>query len=288
MFPNVFEYHDPVAFLNDAYRAKQNANASFSLRSWAKHMGMNHVAMLSMVMNRKRKLLPTLSSKIASNLRSSGQLSEVQARYFDLLVLHAHCSNSDEREFYERLLGALHPKGQFHTLELDWLKTLSEWYHLAIVEMTAMKKFKSDPDWICLQLGDSVNKTQVEDALARLIRLEILEKKPGGKLVKTQARYATPTDIANAAIRKLHAQMIEKAIVAQRTQPIEARDITGHTVCTTRGKISEAKKRIRDFRQSLARFLESENGDTVYQLNIQLYDLLTPAKATIKEERTTL
>ena len=74
MEPTVFNYSDPVDFLNASLASIQEKNPQFCARAaqrsiLAKQLGLGHVAMLSMVLNRKRRLLPSLSSKISEHFR---------------------------------------------------------------------------------------------------------------------------------------------------------------------------------------------------------------------------
>ena len=274
MEPQVFQYHDPVEYLNASIQSMQARNSSFSMRSWAKQLQMNHVAMLSMVLNRKRKLLPSLSSKISAQFRTNGRFTETEARYFDMLVLFNNASTADEKNFYEGILSGLKPDQTFSTLELDKLNAISDWYHSAILEMTNLKNFNPDHQWISLKLGGSVNKDQVRAAIERLLRLGLLEKTKDGKLKKTKVLLATPTDIPNQSLKKYHREVISKAMTALDSQPVEMRDITSMTFSMDTKKIPEAKKMIRDFRRKLVKFLATQEGESVYQFNMQLFDLL--------------
>jgi uncharacterized protein (TIGR02147 family) len=274
MEPQVFQYHDPVEFLNASIQAIQARNPRFSLRAWASQLGLSHVAMLSMVLNRKRRLLPTLSSKISKHFASSGRFTENEARYFDILVMFHNSSTLEEKNFYEGILSSLKPDRSFSTLELDKLNIISEWYHAAILEMTDTKNFKPDPRWISLRLGDSVSPDQVKAAIERLLRLGLLERTRQGSLKKTNAFLATPTDVPDKSLKKFHSEMIMKAVKAMETQAVEKRDITSYTFSIDTSKLPEAKLMIRDFRRKLAKLLESPTGDSVYQLNIELFDLL--------------
>ena len=274
MLPNVFNYHNPIEFLNAGLAGIQEKNSNFSMRAWAKQLGLSHVAMLSMVLSQKRKLLPNLSSKISSQFRESGRFNETEARYFDILVLFHNASSLDERNFYEGILSSLKPDHQFSTLDLDKLNVIADWYHSAILEMTELKNFKSDPRWISLKLGGSVNETQVRAAIERLLRLGLLEKNAKDQLKRTKAFLATPSDISDKSLRKYHTEMMNKAIRSLESQTVDKRDITSFTFTVDTKKIPEAKKMIRDFRRKLAAFLETPNGDSVYQLNVQLFDLL--------------
>src|SRR5690606_4938403 len=120
-------------FLNASLQAVQRHNPSYSLRAWAKQLGLSHVAMLSMVLNRKRRLLPQLSSKISQHYVECGRFDETEARYFDILVLFANAKTIEEQAFYERILSSLRPDRCFSTLGLDHFRVISDWYHFAIL-----------------------------------------------------------------------------------------------------------------------------------------------------------
>ena len=270
----VYTFTDPVDFLNSTFQEIQKDNPQFSLRAWARNLGLSHVAMLSMVLAKKRRLLPNLSSKISQDLIKRKRLTENEARYLDMLVLFANASTEEEKVFYERILSSLRPDQKFSTLQLDQMRIISDWYHFAVLEMTNLKNFSSDPQWITRRLGGSVNQSQVLEAIERLCRLGLLEKDAKGNLKKTSVRLATPTDIPNKSLRKFHKTMLEKAAVALEEQRVETRDISGHMLVIDRKKIPEAKRMIQDFRRRLADFLETPEGDAVYQIGIQLFDVL--------------
>ncbi len=274
METSVFQFNDPVEFLNAVFQQKQAKNPQLSLRAWTQQLGLPHVSMLSMVLNRKRKLLPTLSSKITQYLIAAHRFTENEARYFDILVLFSHAKSQDEKLFYKKILSSLRPDQKFSDVSLDHFRVISDWYHLAILEMTLLKDFDSDPRWICLRLGGSVNEGQVNAAIDRLMRVGLLEKAADGRLKKKVSHYATSTDVPNAAIRSFHAQMIRKALLALESQRIEDRDISAHIVTISKAKLPEAKQMIRDFRRKIADFLETPEGDAVYQINVQLFDAL--------------
>jgi uncharacterized protein (TIGR02147 family) len=273
MQPDVFQFQDPVEFLNACFAAKKQAHPRFSLRAWTQQLGLGHVALLSMVLSRKRRLQPNLSAKISRQWLASGQFSVNEARYFDFLVLFANARDPDEKEFYQRVLNSIAPEPTFTTLELDRLRILSDWYHFAILELTRLRGFAPEPAWIHRQLGGQVSLGEVLEALRRLLRLGLLEKTPEGSLRKTSVYLATPSDVPDAALRRLQAAWIQKAATALDTQPVTQRDITGHLMAICRDRLPEAKRRIREFRHELARFLEGEDADAVYQLNVQLFEV---------------
>lgn len=271
---SIYDYSDPVEFLHAYLRQAQKTNPAFSLRAWAKQMQLSNAALLSMVMNRKRRLLPSLSSKIREHFLRTAKFTKLEAQYFEALVLFSNAKTEDEKFFYQDMLSSMRDDNSFSTLQLDQLRFISDWYHFAIIEMTKIKGFNSDPAWIQVRLGNEVSLTEVTEAVDRLVRLGLLEKDESGQLRKSKQKLSTTSDIPSASIKKHHSQMIQKALKAMEIQSVNDRDITSHTIAIDTSKLPEAKKMIQNFRRRLGNFLASSESDTVYQLNIQLFNVL--------------
>jgi len=153
---------------------------------------------------------------------------------------------------------------------------VKDWYHGAIVEMTALRHFRADYKWIAQNLG--ITTVQVKSAVKRLLRLGILETK-GKQWSKTRRRFQFPTTSLQDAVNGFHQEMIYKAfktLELRTPSDFEARDITGITIAIDPKRISEAKKRIQRFRNQLADFLSRGELSEVYQLNVQLFSLTNP------------
>ncbi len=271
---NVFEFSKPTEYLSSLLETKQKINPRFSLRAWARQMGFASPAVLSMILNQKRKLHPKQAIRIKNTLG----FSEEESRYFDFLILYANAPSLGEKEFYENVLKTLRPDNQLSSLDLDHFKLISDWYHIAILEMVRLSDFKEDPQWIGQRLMGEISKTKIKDAIQRLLRLNLLTKDASGKLVRTQQRIATPTDIPDEGIKRFHAQRIENALVALKDDFMDERDITAQTVISSKLKIKEAKKMIQTFRRRLSSFLESGPKEEVVQLNVQLFKLTNKRK----------
>jgi len=271
---SIYDYSDPIEFLHAYLKHAQQSNPAFSLRAWAKQMHLSNAALLSMVMNRKRRLLPSLSSKIREHFLKTNRFTKNEAQYFEALVLFANAKTEDEKFFYQDMLSSMRDDNSFSTLQLDQLRLISDWYHFAIIEMTKLKNFNADPNWIQARLGDEITIPMVIEAIERLVRMGLLERSADGRLRKTRQKFTTTSDIPSSSIKKHHSQMIQRALKAIENQSVGDRDITSHTIAIDKNKLPEAKKMIQNFRRRLGNFLASNESDTVYQLNIQLFNVL--------------
>jgi len=269
----IYEFSDARDFLRESLAQKQRSNPRFSVRAWARQLGLQHHALLSMTLNKKRSLRTPLACKMRDALELQGN----EARYFDMLVAFNGAKTVEEQSFYEKLLKDLSPADRpFSEMTLDIIRTMAEWYHSAILEMTELQDFKSDPRWIATRLGGNVSLLEVSEALERLLRLELLEHKKG-TLKKTHLTLKTPNDISNTFIQKFHRQMIEKSQQALAKDPITKREFRGATFVLRHEKIAEAKKLMREFMTRFVHLVGTDNDqkstEDVYQLNMQLFSL---------------
>jgi uncharacterized protein (TIGR02147 family) len=117
----------------------------------------------------------------------------------------------------------------------------------------------------------SIDKTSIELALTRLIRLNLVkfENDRYVKLLDNQVE-----DVPSLAIREFHKNMIKKAYLSITQQKYNERDITGTVISINSDKLPEAKEKIKKFRQEMNELLEQGNKrDRLYQLNVQLFRL---------------
>jgi transcriptional regulator with XRE-family HTH domain len=157
----------------------------------------------------------------------------------------------------------------FAVLDLDSFAVISDWYHFAILDLTLLKAFKNDENWIARKL--SIKPFEAVQAITRLKRLGMLVEK-NGKLKKAEGFYTNYSEgTTSAALKEYQRQVIQKALHAVDNCPQEQKDITSMTIAADSRKINEAKEKIKKFRRELCDFLEAGEGDSVFHLALQLY-----------------
>lgn len=266
--------------LRDVLARKMSKNSSFSLRAFARDLGVSHTY-LSLVLNGKK----SLSMKKVIQFT---QLLQLDARESDLFM-KAGALESQGRIAQKVKTGPVLSKKKakqeelkYFELEVDRFRMLSDWYHIPIMELTYTKDFQNDAAWIARRL--SISPEQARNAIARLKRLGLLEE-CGGKLSKTNAQLAIVPKGFEKAVRDYHRQMIQKAsdaIESGNAEDYAARDITGSTISIDPAKIPEAKRKIAAFRRSLLKFLSDGESSEVYQLNVQFFGVSRPVKRGVK------
>ena len=268
MNPTVYDYADPRSFLRDVLAAKQRQNPLFSIRAWSKQLGFRCHSSMVLFLNGKRKIRPEHLERLSKGLK----LEAGENDYLRALVQFNCAANDTERSHYESQMRVLKPTRETSLLEVEKFKTVADWIHMAILEMTKLADFQSTAPWIAFRLGSKVPVRQVEEAIARLVKLGLLEWKDD-RLVKTNERLTTPKDRASESVREHHKQVLAQAIQAIDEQDIEERFVNSCTMTIDSKRLPEAKELMRRFRTEMAKLMEKSEGDETYQMSMQFFRL---------------
>ncbi len=255
-----------------------NRNARYSLRSFARHLKLDP-ARLSDVLNGKKGL----SREAAHGLARILGFNAFETEFFCDSVEACHArSRVARREAQARLREKVGDRQTSQTLSVDAFKAISDWYHFAILQLLKLPKKCDDSAWIGRAL--ELRPLQVEEALLRLERLEMIEKVKGRYQVV--ADYVFSTDgVPSDALKKFHEQILQKAISAIYIQPISDRNLAAITMPMSRKEIDRARLRIQGFLKSLCdEFSESPDCDSVYCFSTQLFNLTPALTSTLQGE----
>jgi len=241
-------------------------NPSYSARAMARDMGISP-AYLSQVLSHKKMLNEDRAFHIAQALKWDLKKSRV----FTTLVRFESAKDPKTKEIILDELNKIRgsQKIAFYDLQLDSFRIISDWYHFAILELTCIKGFRSNPHWIANKLG--ITPSETVQAIERLKRLDLL-KETNRRITKTKEDYTTPS-APSAAIRGFHRQILEKAKLALVHQSVETRHFTGATMAIDPARLDEAREKVAMFRNELMQFLEKGQKTAVYQLSLQLFRL---------------
>lgn len=248
-------------------------NPAYSLRAFAKHLGLTP-QMLSFVLNRKKNISVNSAAQIADRLNLAPEDANF---FFDLVSLARTKTPSSKRMIESRLKTyLLEAPPNYRNLEATKFKVISDWHHYAILELTQTKGFRFDAEWIARRLG--IRSFEAEQALTRLIELELLEERTPGQWIRSELNMTATYGAPNAALRKLAKQYLEKSVLALESQSMEERDITNVTMSIDPTRLPKAKKMIEDFRRKLCAFLEQGERTEVYVFSPALIKITKDVK----------
>ena len=80
---NIFQYTHVADYLNAVFREKTNLRPGYSIRAWARSMGLTTASLLSAVLRKERRVSDELADKLSEFLR----LDEKERKYFAALIV---------------------------------------------------------------------------------------------------------------------------------------------------------------------------------------------------------
>ena len=249
---------------NEFFRIAQ-INKSFSQRAFAKMIGLS-TAHVNAIFRGRKGLSPVAAELISSKLKFSKEKKEL---FCDLVILCSKkkISKTDSTTRLKR------KKNQdCSTLNDDKFEFISNWYHLAILELSLLDNEKISK--VSVSQKFKITEEEADKAIKLLIKLQLL-KEENNKLVAVENETFTCDDIPSQNIKKAHHQMLCKAINALASQTCEKRDFTSTIVSVDTKNLHLAKKAIRDFSDKfmLDFCSSSEIKNDVFTLNIQFFSL---------------
>jgi uncharacterized protein (TIGR02147 family) len=250
--------------LKNEFEQRNLKNARYSLRSFARDLGLSP-SRLSEVLNGRYGLSRKASEDIADKLSFSKTEKE---RFCDLVDL-SHARSKTKKELARLRLKKNILK--YKTMELDAFRVISDWHHLAILELTYLDHFKNDSTLIGKTLG--ISPSVVESAIDRLKKVGLIKEK-AGNLVATEDFSAIGDDKPSLAVKNFHKQIMERALSALFVQSFEERDFSSVVMAISKSKLPQAKDLIRKFKKEFSTLVtDTTSKDSVYCLGIQFFDL---------------
>lgn len=278
--------------LRDHFERKRQQNPSYSLRAFARDVGVS-ASILSRTLHGQRPI----SLKLAFTLSAALDLKEADYKFFLASVLEeAPKTAKISRLLRSRILQQLKenpPKGpptksfEPKILEIETFKALANPMSLAVLNLIETVGFKEDPAWISNRLG--ISQLEVRDILERLYRLDLIQKirsKNSYKTSRTHKNLHIPTSRSQAAIRAFHKSMIQKSLVQlEKTSENDFKNrlINGSTLRLHPDQIPQIKKLIDDFQEQIVNLLNESPllAQEVYQLNVQFFPLTQSKRRTL-------
>jgi transcriptional regulator with XRE-family HTH domain len=231
--------------LRQEFLRRCRKNPSYSLRAYARQLGVD-ASLLSKIIRGQRNASENLVRLIAPQIGiKAADIPGILSNKKDL--------------FYS-------------TLDEDIFAVISDWFHFAILELMKTTSFQGEPGWIAKRLN--VNRSQVEDAIERLIRLEFVEEKNGTLSLRAKNNTWANNEMTSVARKQLQLQLAAKATEAIQDVPFEIRESGSLTVACSKRLVPEVKARIQKFRKELDEFIELQNEhEEVYQLMVSFFPL---------------
>ncbi len=269
----IFNYTDYKLFLKDYYAFQKKQNRHFSYRYFAQKTGAAASVMKDIMSGRRNLTLPVMNKYAAAM-----KLSTRETKYFEVLVRFVNSKNNAEKNEAFTEMIRIRGRSGIKFLGEDHYEFFSKWYHSAIRELITLPEFKEDYDWIGARLNPQITPLQAKKSVEFMLSVGILQRDRKGRLAQKDAVISSEYEMASAALRNFHTQMVGLAQDAIEGTPRQLREISSVTLGLSEKCLHRIKERIRIFKEEILTMAVDDKSDseTVCQLNFQLFPLASP------------
>jgi uncharacterized protein (TIGR02147 family) len=251
-----------VQLLKSTLQARMMKNPSYSMRAFAKSLGLSPSA-LSMILSNKLELSQKRLNKIITTLC----LDPKQAQKLLAQSTTSKKLNVQTAKHADASAG--------HPMSSELFELLADWKSFAILSLTELKSETFTPRSVARRLGITLTEATLAIQTLKSANMLTEEKSSeGSKWRQSTAPLRTTPSLTHSAGRRAQKQWLERAIDALETMPSEKRDITSMTFAMRKEDFEMAQDRITEFRRELSQELENQGSpDSVFTLTIQLVPL---------------
>lgn len=251
--------------LKDEFKARCKANPLYSLRSFSRDIQVSP-SFLSEILRGKKRVSPDKALSISKALGWSWREMQIFLQTAQL----GQAKSKRAKNFLTKEIKRTEVfYGRFKNLRARQFSLISNWYFMAILELTGIAGFQDDPSWVSKKLGISAR--DAEDALSQLKKKRLIYQNKEGRWEKTI--NASVKDAPSSDIQKFHLQHLSNAAEAIREQEFHQRHFSGVTMAVDPNKLPQAIELIGEFRSRMSGLLEQGQKEKVYHLAIQLFQL---------------
>ena len=260
----IFEHTDYRDILRNELKRRCRQNRRYSQTAFARDIKLRPNR-LSEILTGKQGL----SAKAAHSVANEMGLTEEECHFFSDLAQSVHGRRSVDRDTALLRIKKYKMNRVFENLHDDLLKVLTEWHHMAILELTRLKGFKNDKSWIARALRVSIK--DINSAIKRLMRLNLLEESEK-KLCPTRYEKVFRRGLPADLFRSFQLEILDKAKDAVLTQSPE--DCINHSTlfCMDDERLGELQGMINRFaKESRTLIGSTSEKSAVYCLTTHLF-----------------
>lgn len=242
------------------------ANPKFSLRAFARKLGLSPGG-LTQVLSRKKRLSLSRAHEISKKL---GLDSERADLFLDLVQIDSTSNLELKAELIKRINLKYGQKEAVYDLTVDQFKLISDWFGLAILEYLSIGRIQTSTSQISRYFNLSTN--VVDLTLERLERLELIERSPEGLWKRVTDRLMVHAAQPNQAVRSYYSSVLEKVNESIQSQAPQEKVIGTEVFNFDPADLKKAQKITEEyFQQMLALSHKAKPSSHVYQLFVDFF-----------------
>lgn len=272
-YPMIYEFDDPIHFLKSVIKQKTDSNPQYSLRSFAKKLGISPGA-LSLFLNRKKRISVERAHSIAQAL----SLDSKSTDYFMTLVQLEGAKSESLKNQCIHKIKSLNPhlksSRQFKQkiVNLEQFKLISDWFGLAILELFSMPHQNWKVKDISQKMG--LSKLDVELTLDRLVKLDLIQKTTEATYIRRPDTLLVQSSTHNEAIKKYYQGVHRQSFKSIREQSPQEKVIGAQVFAFDPSQLDEVRALTDEYLNRLNTLANSGTHRTeIYQAITNVFKL---------------
>ena len=250
-------HHFYIHKLKEVFSLKQRQNPQYSLRAFARDMGLHSSTLCQIFKGRRSlplKVAPLVTKKLGLGPKDRTlfmeSLNQIKTK-IDKIKIPDH----DAR----------------YMLDESYFRAIAEWEHYAIYTLFDLDHFIPSMENFSAHLGITIQRTEV--VVNTLLKSGLLFYDQTGSLRKSFLNLRTTEDINSQALVLAHLEALEMGKKKLEAVDVSLRDFSSITFAMDLEKLPEIKTIIREFRQKVAALAKDGNKTEVFQMAIQFYPM---------------
>jgi uncharacterized protein (TIGR02147 family) len=279
--PNLFEYQNYRAFLNDYYNEQKAKKRNFSYKKFSQDAGIAAPSFLFYVIQGKRNLTKSTVIKVCNAL----SFNREDAEYFECLVFFNQSHTIHEKTHYYSQLVEIRKPIDIGQIQKDRWEYYCSWYHSVIREIVTFFDFQDDFIRLGAFLIPPISGQDAKKSIRLLERLGFIEKDNQGLYHQTQNLIQVKTTTIDAfIIERFQMEMLQVVLKAYDAVPVRNRMSISTTFSISQESVELFKMRLRDIQNQLMEIARiDDKPDITYQLTM---NFIPVSKSTQNENVT--
>lgn len=261
----IFSYESFRDFLNDEFKLRTKRNELYSLRAFARDLGLSH-SRLSEFLSGKSPI----SARSGQTICKALALSPPECSYLINLIRSEFHPNESIRVSARQMV-----KEKRETLlvisKSDAPDLIERWYYPPLIEFLTLSRPPTFSE-IADRLG--LDEDTVDAAVKHLEAHRIVERDENGGWKASHAFFKLESGAPSPHFKAFHRSFLKLAENALRTAPIPKRKFVTWVLTFDEASLKDARDDIEDFATNFIRkYSERGTSNQVYSLGLQFYSL---------------
>lgn len=265
---SVFEYENPNEYIGDMINAAKRKNSIVSYRYISSKTKLD-ASNIAKVVQGKRNLSLAMGEELASFFK----LKKRERFYLQNLIKLNKTSDEKKRQtIFDELMRLRNVNPQ--KIEAKQYDLYQKWYHIAILALLHYFNFNDNFKELATSLDPEITEKEAIESISLLEKLGLIKRDEENKYVHTHSLISTGEEWRSIAIKTFQRDMLQMALRSIENHPQKLRDVSTLTITGSYNDVLKIKEEAAKFRKKVLRIAEdSEDCQSVYQLNIQLFPL---------------